>query len=388
MGKPFLDLEPEIKQPEEIDPWTQVEPDIDPWTQVEPEETFPQYLRRVMRGECTEEEAKWVKGWIEDDSVNSYLPYDIDPPKKKPSKPRDRMAEHIKTSQRRAATVMELRRQREDEEWGDLLMVAQALLVCGLPYRQTNERQITMKAKLAGDTVSVTFTCCLQEVPMPYGSDRTLLHWLVDRAIRSEKPYVSWDTATEFIKDAGLSDHGKNFRDLRERFRRISGVAISIVREREGREKTLIIPIVEESTLPSSVDMKSERRGLRRLLGEKFGVTLNARFWKEIREHHVPVPWQLIRSTRKQSQLQDHILFLYWRSYAAKAPSLVPWSGIEDQSAGTDSNPRRLKQRYKEALRTIRVIDPSFPGEIQENGIQIEPYQGFLKSGESRKRLK
>ncbi len=301
---------------------------------------------------------------------------------------RNHMNEHIKTAQNRADTVMELRRQREDDEWGELLMVAQSLLVCGLPYRKTDERQITMRAKLAGDSVSVTFTCCLDGVSMPYGSDRTLLHWLVDRAIRSEKPYVSWDTATEFLKDAGMSDAGKNFKDLRERFRRISGVAISIVREREGREKTLIVPIVEESTLPSSVDIKSEKRGLRRILGEDFGFTLNARFWKEIREHHIPVPWQLIRLTRKQSQLQDHILFLYWRSYAAKNPSLIPWTGIEDQAAGDDSNPRRIKFRYKAALRAIRAIDPAFPGEILDQGIQVQPYQGFLKSGENLKRLK
>jgi hypothetical protein len=257
-----------------------------------------------------------------------------------------------------------------------------------LPYKRTKERQITLSAKLAGDEVSVTFTCCDPNVEMPFGSDRTLLHWLVDKAIRAEKPYISWETATEFLREAGLSDAGPNFKDLRGRFDRVASVAITIIRERAGTKDRMIMPIVEESHLPSSVDLKSEKQGLRRILGEQFGFVLNARFWKEIRENHVPVPWELIRQTRKQSQLQDHILFLYWRSFAAKNPSVVPWEGILAQGAGEDSNPRRIKTRYKEALRSIRVIDPAFPGEVTDDGLQIYPYQGFLKSGEGLKRLK
>lgn len=302
---------------------------------------------------------------------------------------RNRMQEQVKTAQKRATAVVELRRQREDGEWNELLQVAQALIVCSLPYQRTTERQLVRRARAAdGSEVVVTFTATDPDVELPYGSDRTLLHWLVDRAIRADQPFVAWDTAIEFLRDAGLSDHGKNFRDLRDRFDRLSSVAITVTREQAGRKRRLVMPIIEESNLPSSVDLRAEARGERRLLDEAFGFKLNARFWSEVKERHVPVPWELIRQTRKQSQLQDFMLWIYWRSYAARGQSRVPLEVIREQFGIMDSNPWRLKQQIKDAYQALRFIDPAFPGEVEGDFIQVVPYRGFLPGGEDRKSLR
>jgi hypothetical protein len=309
-----------------------------------------------------------------------------------PKDTRDFVAEGQAARNKHSKTVVDLRAQRtvaveDGKDWGDLILVAQALLVCGLPYRATDERQITLRYRIAGDMVSVTFTCCRPYVPMPFGADRTLLHWLVDRAICSTTPYVSWETATEFLKDIGLSDQGKNFRTLRERFRRISSTAITIVRERDGVEDCMILPIVERSTLPSSVDLKAEKNGLRRMLDERFGFGLNRTFWDEIKAHNIPVPWELLRTHHKQGVLLDCMLFLYWRSYSAKTPSLVPWAGITEQTHSQDSNPRRVRLNYDAAFKALRVIDSNFPGETEDEGVRVIPYTKFLPGGDERKRL-
>lgn len=302
---------------------------------------------------------------------------------------RNRTREQIQTAQNRASTIVELRRQREDGEWDELLQVAQALIVCGLPYQRTKERQLVRRAPAAdGSEVVVTFTATDPDVELPYGSDRTLLHWLVDRAIRADQPFVAWETATEFLRDAGLSDAGPNYRDLRDRFERLSSVAITVIREHGGRKRRLIMPIIEESNLPSSVDLRAEVRGERRILDEVFGFKLSARFWTEVKDRHVPVPWELIRKTRKQSQLQDFMLWIYWRSYAAKGPSRVPLDALREQFMIEDSNPRRLKQHVKDAYQALRFIDPSFPGKVDGDFIHVIPYRGFLPGGEDLKTLK
>lgn len=302
---------------------------------------------------------------------------------------RDHRRELVKTARSRTAAVMELRRQREDGEWNELLQVAQALIVCSLPYQRTTERQIVRRSRAAdGSDVVVTFTATDPDVELPYGSDRTLLHWLVDRAVRADQPFVAWGTAIEFLQDAGLTDSGKNFRDLRSRFDRLSSVAITVTREQAGRKRRLIMPIIEESNLPSSVDLRAEARGETRILGEEFGFKLNTRFWEEVRERHVPVPWELVRKTRKQSLLQDLMLWIYWRSFAAKGSSAVPMEAIRGQFPIDDSNPWRLKQDVKEALKALRAIDPDFPCTLEGELLRVVPYRAFLPGGEGLKRLK
>jgi hypothetical protein len=121
---------------------------------------------------------------------------------------------------KQSTNLVDLRFQRaaainEGKDWGDLIIIAQALLICGLPYVPTTDRQITLRYRLAGDRVEVTFTCCDPNIAMPFGADRNLLHWLINKAIRSETPFISWETACEFLKDMDLTDSGKNFKDLR-----------------------------------------------------------------------------------------------------------------------------------------------------------------------------
>ncbi len=107
---------------------------------------------------------------------------------------------HLAVS-RRAGRLAGIRQQRDDGSLSqELFQVSQALILCGLPYQPTTERHFTRKARLAdGSTVAVTFSTAL-EAAMPYGSDRTLLHFLMDRAVKTGSRFVSWETATEFLR--------------------------------------------------------------------------------------------------------------------------------------------------------------------------------------------
>jgi len=145
---------------------------------------------------------------------------------------------------------------RADRDTGvlaaELFQVAQALVLCGLPYQPTSVRHFTRKARLAdGSEVSVTFSTGLED-GMPYGSDRSLLHFLLDRAIKAQSRFVSWETATEFLNTMHLALGGKNRRDLRQRFERIRGLTIGVKRKAPTGTSTKLMPIIRQSHLPTS----------------------------------------------------------------------------------------------------------------------------------------
>lgn len=304
---------------------------------------------------------------------------------------RDRQEESQKAQQRMAARLMELHNQRRDETWHELIMVAHCLIVCGLPYNATEARQITRRARMAdGSHVVVTFTAAIPGVNIPFGSDRTLLHWMVGRAIQSRSPMVTWRTAREFLRDAGMNeDSGKNIHDLRNRYRRLSGLAITVQRMTDQGESTMILPIIEESHLPSSLDLRKEGRGEQPLMADSHGFKLNARFFNEVLAHHIPMPWELIKQTRKQSQLQDLLMFLAWRAFSAKTTSLISWDRLREQLWQEDSNPRRIRSRFKEAIQAMQMIWPEFQAEADLKGLSIYPIKGqaLLPHGELHKRI-
>jgi hypothetical protein len=256
-----------------------------------------------------------------------------------------------------------------------MTQIAQAMVLCGLPYSPTKETKIVRRARLGdGSTVSVTFSAGLDGIAMPYGSDRTLLHWMIDRAIKTQSPIVGWDTATEFLKDVGLADSGKNRKDLKQRYMRLTGLTIGVVRK-GSTESTVLVPFIEESHLPNSVDLKAERNGhqLLKLDPQAFGFRLGDRIFKEILQYHVPVPFELLQATKKKSQLQDLLIFLYWRSFAAQSETLIPWESLREQLWQEDSVASRIRTRFKEAILVFKTIWPELNAEAEKKGLRIGP---------------
>lgn len=275
----------------------------------------------------------------------------------------------------RAAKIRELR----DREMNELYQVAQALILCGLPYEPTTERQITRRARLGdGSTVTVTFVAALDGIEMPYGSDRTVLHWILDRAVKNNAPFISWTTAQEFNREVGLSKSGKNNQDLRKRFQRIKGLAISVQRRTSKMDTSMILPIIRKSSLPTSVETENAKAAQRSSsrTEKQFGIELDIGFFEELKEYHVVVPRPLVNSTKRSSQLQDCVLFLYWRSFAAQSNSLIPWAYLRQQIWHSDKTERRIKLRFSKAIKWLQSAWPDLRAEARPEGLWIGPSLG------------
>jgi hypothetical protein len=92
--------------------------------------------------------------------------------------------------------------------------------------------------------------------------------------------------------------------------------------------------------------------------------------------HHVPVPKEIIWATRRQSQLQDLTLYLYWRSYAAENESLIPWKYLREQLWQDDTNLPRIKVRFSSAIRALQTIWPELRAEARREGLLVAPPRG------------
>ena len=294
-----------------------------------------------------------------------------------PKKPRDRKVEDHLSKTRQAASLAKVRIDR-DANGGEeeIFQVAQALILCGLPYDKTDQTKITRSARLAdGSVVDVTFSTGLK-AGMPYGSDRSLLHFLFDKAVKNDSRFVSWETATEFLQMMNMAQGGKNRRDLRQRFLRIRSLTIGVERTTQYGTTADLMPVIRHSHLPTSVDVRAERRGQSLLpIGSDvvFGVELDPAFFADLKRYHVPTPAAIIRTTRNKSQLQDLMLWLHWRCYAANKSSLIKWEYLRMQLWQDDKTSRRIKVRFAEAITALRIIWPELQAEALKTGLMVGP---------------
>lgn len=315
--------------------------------------------------------------------------------KKKEPRKRDRAAENVSAARNKASLLVDLKNQRQDEEWKDLIFISRYLVAMSLPYDPVSERQIIKSTRFGdGTRVHLQLSAAIPGVELPYGSDRTLLHWLLDQIARQiqaakaegensdeimEKArFVRWDRASDYLRDMGLAlNSGKNYSDLRARYRRLAGLSIGLRIEGPQRETIANIPLIETASLPTVLDLRAEVQGQQRLGLEggelAFGVMFSKKLVESLMASSVPFPKEILRRTRKQSQTQDYWLFLAWRSFGAQKPSLIPWDEVRDQLWQQDQTLRRIKSRFTEAIKSLKVIWPELQAEAKERGLYIAP---------------
>lgn len=316
--------------------------------------------------------------------------------KVKPSKQRrDRIAESISAARNKATALVELKNQRQDEAWKELIFISRYLVAMSLPYEPVSDRQIVKSTRLGdGSRVHLQLNASIPGIDLPFGSDRTLLHWLLDQIARQiqiakssvdngsdlleQARFVRWERASDYLRDMGLAlNSGKNYSDLRARFRRLSGLSIGLRIEGPERETLANIPLIESAILPTAVDVRAEFQGQQRLgleTGElAFGVLFSKKLIATLMASAIPFPKEILRRTRKQSQMQDYWLFLAWRSFSAQKPSLIPWEEVRDQLWQQDQTLRRIKTRFSDAITALRVIWPELQAVAKEKGLFIAP---------------
>ncbi|WP_165420466.1 replication protein RepA [Edaphobacter modestus] len=309
----------------------------------------------------------------------------------------------------------------------EIWLVAQALILCGLPYEEVADTQWQRKARLAdGSMLKVTFASTEKGVPIPYGQDRGPLYFLVDRAlserrkiqkrIRDDKSlritddlsederdkrmrerarlldgarFVEWTAASQFLDLMGKNVGGNQYALLKERMNRITACAISIVREKpDGEKETLVLPIVRSSRTPGWA--KSSNKSLRANNGDgsemsssdsrPIGFEIGPDFFHDFVEHHVPIPAVLIKKLLRKPKTLDLVMWLCWRAYAANTDTFIPISDLREQLGTTDTNDGRVLAELRKAIEFLKQA-----GWSQLRAEVVSRRSGKAKAGESNR---
>ncbi len=275
-----------------------------------------------------------------------------------------------------ALRMAEVSQARLEVTTRELMQVAQVLCFTGLPYRRTTDRAIVRQARTAsGDTIKVTFRAMIDGVDIPFGTDRSLLHWITHRAVVTKSPFIPISSASEYLRDMGMAPSGQNIKRVREAFQRIASFALVVQRDSGATTEQLIMPIIQASKMPRSM-RATPKGGQLPLLepnGEEQGFTLSEAVFREFMHYHVPTLAKMIEVTRESPQTQDCMLFLQWRSFAARSETCIPWDALRQQLWSDDSNPWRIKGRFEEAIAALQIAWPQLNARATTVGLEIGP---------------
>jgi hypothetical protein len=277
--------------------------------------------------------------------------------------------------------VVSLRDDRDTGTLGDeVIKMAQALILCTLPYRPTQDRQVVRQARLSdGSTLRVTFTAGINGIDMAFGNDRHLMAWLFDKAINSDTAFVTIKSASDYLRETGKSRNGDRVKELASRLSRLTGLVIGIERRSNGSTQTVMLPMIASSNLPNNltVQLKAEKNGQKVIPGleNPFGIQLEERFFQDIKKHHVAIPrrlWMQLQGQKGGPQLQDFLTFFVYRCYCAQSETVIPWAGLREQFPQDDSNPRRFKVQVKKAIAQLRILWPEIRIDVVKEGVWVD----------------
>ena len=287
---------------------------------------------------------------------------------------RDSNAERRAARNKQALQVGEIVASRHDGTLGDeVIRLAQAMILCSLPYSPTSETKITRKARLGdGSTLIVTFTAGDDGVAMPYGADRKLLAWIFDRAIRSNSPFIPWTSANDYRRDLGLTQGGSANRQLAAQFRRVAGLMISIQRQGgadgdRGRKYAVMQDTYLPASLHTTIPVSQESLPG---LGDRHGVLLSPGLFDDICTHFVSLPRQLWVDLKGPNQVIDMVHWLFYRGHAAHSETVIPWEALREQF-DPEQHLWRIKAHARAAIKMVQAIWPEVRLKEVEHGVWI-----------------
>jgi hypothetical protein len=283
----------------------------------------------------------------------------------------------------------------DNENW---MYLIRALIACPLPYRATTQEKITRRTYFDKKWFKVTYLAGRANIPMPYGVDNRLLHWLFNRGLRQvkessspdnpENRVVPFQSTYEYLIDCGMSRSVENYKTAREGFRRLSGLAITVEEEQDGPERGAIVPLLEKWCLPKSInDQDDTNKDL--FQDPRYGVVLSKHLFEHSLSYFIRMPPQIWRLLKGKPQQAAILLWMYTRAWSAQYECKIKWTILREQLWYDESNPRRIATRARHVLALLHTMWPDANVRIEPDGIVFDKAKSYLvPDNESRNRIR
>jgi hypothetical protein len=299
---------------------------------------------------------------------------------KKPALSKNNTTGDLRSLKREAAIVrrgFDILDARLDGEEQDLLITAQALILCGLPYKPVDGREYQRQAQTAQGIVRLTVSALDSETPLPFGKDRVTLAWLTTKAMQTGQPVVEWESASEFFDLFHLHKGGSYYRLFWESWKRLANAAFVIKRITDRHDATEIAPILEKSDLPTLRALHEEEKGLVLLPGMRYGVELGHSLWEHLKAHPVPLPLEVMREYQNEPKAWDFAAYLSWRAHLCQHSDRVAriaWHDLIQQLGSQDKDHKQLRKSLKDILARLHLVWPELRAEFLPSGVlEIRP---------------
>ncbi len=256
------------------------------------------------------------------------------------------------------------------------LLQPRPLILTGLPYKRDDAlRSVTRVARVGvGSRLTVTYLATDPAVPLPFGADRGLLAWMMTRAFADGIAHLG--AIREYFVAFGLSEGGQGYRIFRERYQRITNLALRIEEtspEARTIRRLFVTPAARE---PLALEPGAEG-ALRSRDHSPYGFSLDEGFWRYLRDTRIPTPLDLLRAFHDAPQAWDFCQLALFRCYSARTASVIPWAELLNQLGTTTTHPRRLKSHLAGVLHTVRGFYPDFPARFLAGltGLEVRPWR-------------
>ena len=235
-----------------------------------------------------------------------------------------------------------------------------------------------------------------QPVPaFPYGKyPRLILPWLSTQVVLREADLESDGSLTvelgesmrDFLKLLDLPYGGKSGRLMREQARRLFGADILFSEDRgrsllgDRRQRMYRMPVSQAYELWWDYD---ETEGQQALWGNQ--VRLSSAFVQSVLTAKIPTDMRALKilSERGGPLAMDIYLWLSYRLFVARRPTLVSWEALQAQFGSQTVSKRKFKQSFTSKLILISLVYPEASFKEVDKGLMLYPSPSPL----GRKRL-
>jgi hypothetical protein len=256
-----------------------------------------------------------------------------------------------------------------------VLFQPRALVLAGLPLRRDDRLdQVHRRARVGRTTwLDVTYFRTRPDVPLPFGSDRSLLAWITTKGLVTGE--VRFSAIADYLKTFQLDAGGKAYRTFRERWRRVTHLGIRLDEHdlgQPGTRRTLTLLPQHPAEEP---DLGGDLRKLA-LTYDRYRLKLDPDFHRNLLETRVPTPLPVLRHFHDRPLAWDLAQFLLWRCFAAANRSHIAWSDLLAQLGTQDHHHRRLRWKLNQALRELQTFHPDLPARFlpRTGTLEIEPW--------------
>lgn len=234
-----------------------------------------------------------------------------------------------------------------------------------------------------------------QAVPaFPYGKyPRLILPWLSTQVVLREADLESdgsltvelGDSMSDFFRALDIPYGGKSGRLMREQARRLFGADILFSEDRgqsllgDRRQRMYRMPVSQAYELWWDYDVPDQQA----LWGNS--VRLSSAFVQSVLTAKIPTDMRALKllSEKGGPLAMDIYLWLSYRLFVARRPTLVPWEALQAQFGSQTVSKRKFKQSFTSKLILISLVYPEAVFKEVDKGLMIYPSPSPL----GRKRL-